>query len=214
MEFKIKFLVICIKIYYGLKSRIKLFYNKFFSKAFTYAYLKYHGVETQYGYVTLVGLPIINRHTNSRILIGNGVTLVSTSKGNLAGVNHPVILATLKENAIIELAGENGISGSSIVAKSRILIGKGTGLGINSSIYDTDFHPVSPLLREQDWSIGDKTAEVIIGENVWLAANSIVLKGVKIGKGSVVGANSLVNKSIPENCLYAGNPASFVKKIE
>jgi len=213
MDIKINFLIFCIKIYFSIKSRCRSFYCRYFSKAFNYAYLKYHGVETQYGYVTLIGLPIINRHHNSRILIGCGVTLISTSEGNVAGINHPVILATLKESAIIELVGDNGISGGSIVAKSKVYLGKGTGLGINASIYDTDFHPVSPELREKDWCKHEKVGEVIIEENVWLAANVLVLKGVKIGKGSVVGANSLVNKTIPEKCLYAGNPAIFIRNI-
>lgn len=213
MDIKVNFLIVCIKIYFGIGSRCKNFYNSYFSKAFNYAYLKYHGVETQYGYVTLIGLPIIKRHQNSRILIGNGVTLISTSNGNVAGINHPVVLATLKENAIIELVGDNGISGSAIVAKSNIYLGKGAGLGINTSVYDTDFHPVSPELREKNWSNNEKVQKVIIEENVWLAANVMVLKGVTIGKGSVVGAKSLVNKTIPANCLYAGNPAKFIKNI-
>lgn len=53
---------------------------------------------------------------------------------------------------------------------------------------------------------------ILIEEEVWLGVNVIVLKGVKIGKGAVVGAGSLVLRNIPENEIWGGVPASFIKK--
>lgn len=58
-----------------------------------------------------------------------------------------------------------------------------------------------------------KPKKILINDNVWLGRNVMILPGVIIGSNSVVSANSLVNKSIPSNCIVAGNPAKIVKKI-
>ena len=54
--------------------------------------------------------------------------------------------------------------------------------------------------------------DVVIEDDVWLGANVVVLPGVKIGKGSVIGANSLVNKDIAPLSLAVGSPAKIIKK--
>lgn len=55
-------------------------------------------------------------------------------------------------------------------------------------------------------------APVSIGDRVWIGENVCVLKGVNIGNGCIVGANSVVTKSVPEGCIVAGNPAKVIKK--
>ena len=55
--------------------------------------------------------------------------------------------------------------------------------------------------------------EVFIGDNVFIGAHSTILKGVKIGKNSIIGACSVVTKSVPDNEIWAGNPAKFVRFI-
>ncbi|MBA2585639.1 MAG: maltose acetyltransferase, partial [Chthoniobacterales bacterium] len=53
----------------------------------------------------------------------------------------------------------------------------------------------------------------IIGDNVWIGMNAVILKGVAIGENSVVAAGAVVTKSVPENCVVAGNPAKIVKRF-
>ncbi len=53
-----------------------------------------------------------------------------------------------------------------------------------------------------------------IGDNVYIAANSTVIGGIHIGNNVIIGAGSVVTKDIPDNCVYAGNPAKFIKHID
>ncbi len=91
-----------------------------------------------------------------------------------------------------------------------VYIGRHTLIGINVEIYDSDFHELSPAKRKLGSA---KTAKVNIEENVWLGSNVKVLKGVTIGRNSIIANGSIVTKSIPENVLAAGTPAE-IKKYE
>ena len=52
---------------------------------------------------------------------------------------------------------------------------------------------------------------VLIEDDVWVGANSVITRGVTIGKHSVVAGGSLVNKDVPPYCIVAGNPARVIK---
>jgi len=54
---------------------------------------------------------------------------------------------------------------------------------------------------------------VVVKDNAFIGARSIILKGVTIGNNSIVGAGSVVTKSIPDNEIWAGNPARFIRSI-
>jgi len=71
----------------------------------------------------------------------------------------------------------------------------------NDSIPDT--HPID---REY------KTAPVRIEDNVWIGESVSILPGVTVGENSIIGANSVVTKNIPANCIAVGNPARVIKK--
>lgn len=179
-----------------------------------YEFLKAHGVETEYGYVTLLGEPIIYKAPNSTIKIGKGVLLISDSQYNSAGVNHPCIIATEKEGAEIILEDGTGFSGVSIVAKNRIHIGRRSGCGVNCNIWDNDFHSLDAAKRASEQNTDyTKEAPIEIGDDVWIGANVTILKGISIGDNCVIGTMSLINKDIPSNSMAVGIPAKIVKNI-
>lgn len=180
-----------------------------------YEYLRARGVETEFGYVTLLGKPIIKKAPNSTIKIGKDVLLISDSQYNSAGVNHPVILATEKEGAEIILGDGTGFSGASIVAFQSIKIGNRSGGGVNCNIWDSDFHCVDSTKRGIDAKPQDAPSKPIeIGDDVWMGANVTVLKGVKIGDRAIIGAMSLVNKDVEADVIVAGVPARMIKKLK
>jgi acetyltransferase-like isoleucine patch superfamily enzyme len=207
-------LLFCFKVYFRCKRIILCnSLSNCMRKAFHYSYLRYFGVETQIGYVRLIGLPIIKRAAETRIILGKGVTLVSKSEGNAAGINHPVILATLAEGAVIQIEDGCGLSGSSICAVRGVRIGRNSGLGANACVYDTDFHVAEFSLDKESSIVDAKSAPVAVGENVWIGANSMVLKGVRIGDNAVIGAGAVVRNDVGGSSVVIGNPAKEVKRV-
>ena len=91
-------------------------------------------------------------------------------------------------------------------AGQSIIIGNNVRCGANSYITDTDGH-------SDDYRAG-KDRPVVIEDNVWLGMNVVVLKGVHIGKNSLIGANSVVTKDIPANVIAVGNPCKVIKQLE
>lgn len=94
-----------------------------------------------------------------------------------------------------------------------VTIGNNVKIGACVLITDTDAHPLDYLARRTS-NEGTKSAPIIIEDDVWVEAHSIILKGVTIGARSIIGAGSVVTKSIPADCVAAGNPCKVIKKLE
>ncbi|EMK3322732.1 hypothetical protein V8035_001078 [Vibrio vulnificus] len=187
----------------------------FLKNIITYFFLKYHKVDFNYGKVSLIGFPIIKKHPGSKIIIEDNVTIVSKTKGNIAGVNNKSLIATVTHGAKIELKYNSGLSGAKIVSASCITLGRNSGLGANSVVYDTDFHPVDAEKRRTQTSLNEADSKpVLIGDDVLIGAGSTILKGTIIGDKCVLGAASVVaNKRLLKSTVYAGNPVKLIKKI-
>ena len=160
-----------------------------------------------------IGAPLVQRHAGSDILLGDDVTLISKSLATALGVNHPVVLRTLARGACIELCEGVGMSGGTICAARLVPVGAETRIGANVTIADTDFHSLHPALRSGHTHESIGVAEVRIGRRVLIGTNCIVLKGVSIGDNSVIGAGSVVTRSIPANSIAAGNPCRVLRQL-
>jgi acetyltransferase-like isoleucine patch superfamily enzyme len=158
------------------------------------------------------GVPIIQKHRNSLMSFGAGLQLRSSVRSNPLGPNRPVILATWKENAVLEVGQNFAMTGGTLCAFNRITIGDDVALGANTTIVDTDFHPLDPEYRLSN-PTDAKTARVLIGDNVFIGMNCLILKGATIGCGSVVGAGSVVTHNVPPRVIVGGNPARILKEL-
>lgn len=147
-----------------------------------------------------------------KLTIGNNLSVNSGKKHNVIGRQQQTIFWVEGELAI----GNNvGLSSTAIICNHRITIGDNVLIGGNCVIYDTDFHNTDSTVRNN--KINDKKlaayGEVSIKNNVFIGAHTTILKGVTIGENAIVGACSVVTKNIPENEIWAGNPAHFIKKL-
>jgi acetyltransferase-like isoleucine patch superfamily enzyme len=82
----------------------------------------------------------------------------------------------------------------------------------NCELVDNDFHNLPPGQRH-DPPVPETRAPITIGENVWIGSHALVLKGVRIGDDSVVGAGTVVRTAVPPRVVVIGNPQQTVKKF-
>lgn len=158
------------------------------------------------------GLPIIKAAgKGSSIRIGQRFVAVSSMDNNSWGIAHKVSIRTVAPEARIFIGDNVGVSGCAITCHESITIGSNVLIGSGVLIADHDSHPV----EFQDRLSGEpcRTSPVVIEDNVFIGARCIILKGVHIGRGSVVGAGSVVRGDVPELSVVAGNPAVVVKRL-
>lgn len=90
-----------------------------------------------------------------------------------------------------------------------ITMGESVAIADGVTIRDTDNHTVF----YDNGTVSDgKPKPIVIEDRVWIGLNATILKGVRIGEGSIIGAGSVVNRDIPANCLAAGVPARVVRR--
>ncbi|WP_397445423.1 acyltransferase [Polaribacter sp. R77954] len=200
-----------ISLIYKAFRKIK---GRLFNPIYTpVAKLMFYLNNVKYGKSLKVGGLLKVRVTRrGRVSIGDYLQINSGSNFNLIGRQQKTILWVEGELSI----GNNvGMSATALICNHKISIGNDVKLGGGVCIYDTDFHHLDPEIRKNpmlDKKLAQK-APVVLKDNVFIGAHSTILKGVTIGKNAVVGACSLVSKSIPENQIWAGNPAKFIKEI-
>lgn len=175
------------------------------------------------------------RKFKSEALFGDGTIFDSSSNclngsGNRDAItigSNCLIRGILKVvgNGRIHIGNNTYIGGASVIgAVERIDIGNDVIISTDVHIYDNNNHPTNPKKRmvmsecsdyfgvKWQWTESDH-ASITIMDNVWIGERSTILKGVTIGKGAVVGCNSVVTHNVPEYSIVAGNPAKVVKTL-
>lgn len=118
-------------------------------------------------------------------------------------------------NGSINIGKSCGISNVSICSMEKVTIEDHVMLGAGVKIYDTDFHSLDYKIRRNiDTDNDRRSREVLIESDAFVGAGTTILKGVTIGKRSVVGAGSVVREDVPDDEIWAGNPAVFIKKCK
>jgi acetyltransferase-like isoleucine patch superfamily enzyme len=143
------------------------------------------------------------------VTIESGVFIYVSGDGILKIGDHSFIgsSAYLHSSNAKLIIGENCFigRGTTIVAQESILIGADGLIGEYVTIRDQN-HIIADKQRPYNQQ-GNSHRPIAIHNNVWLGAKSTILQGVTIETGAVVGANSVVNRSVPAGAIVAGTPA-------
>ena len=135
----------------------------------------------------------------------------------------------------VRLSGKSSIGfGNRVHARPELLIGDNTFVGHNCAfsvaesitigshcllaygvrVSDFDGHPIDSWERRSGASItASSVRRVVIGDDVWIGTHAQVLKGVRIGARSIIGAGAIVTKDIPPDVIAAGNPARVIRSF-
>lgn len=160
-----------------------------------------------YGWVHL------SMENGSELQCGSNLTIRSSWKSNPAGGARTCTQIRLEPGSKLIIGNNVGISNASIFCSTSITIEDNVLIGVNCSITDSDHHSVMYEDRIINGNKNIRSAPVVIKEGAWIGGHCIILKGVTIGCRSVIGAGSVVTKSVPDNEVWAGNPARFIRKI-
>lgn len=191
----------------------KLYYNTIKPINYILTIIIFKGYGVKYDSFKTTGTPYIMCSRNSKgIYIGPKFSMHNILNGNPIGINNKCIFVVY-ENAKISIGSNVGISQSTLVAHANIIIGNNVKIGGGTCIYTSDFHSLNADIRRTDNDKENKmVSPVQIGDDVFIGAKCMILKGVKIGNRSIIGAGSVVTKNIPDDEIWAGNPARFIRK--
>lgn len=149
---------------------------------------------------------------NGKITIGNDFLLQSGKGYNPLSRNIKAALVT-DSNANITIGNHVHCSSVCIWARKSIIIGDNVKIGGDTIIIDSNAHSINYQDRRNDILDAANAIhnEVVIGNDVLIGTRCIILKGVHIGDRSIIGAGSVITKSIPADCIAAGNPCKVIK---
>lgn len=179
------------------------------NKLYNWFILKYKKVSYT-AYPKISGRIFISGYGN--ILIGKHVSINSSLFSNPIGGDTRTLISVDK-GATLEIGDYTGFSNIAISCKEKVTIGKYVKIGGSVKIYDNDFHSLSFNMRKnRDTDLPIKKP-VELKDGCFIGAHSIILKGVTVGEKSIVGAGSVVAKSIPDGEIWGGNPAKLIRKL-
>lgn len=164
--------------------------------------------------VLFKSIPIIQIHPDAKLSIGDGTLINSDNYGYHVNMFTGCKLMADKKGALIQIGKKTRIHGTAIHAYKKIVIGNNCLVAANCQIIDCNGHNMSFEDVDNRINTFGNAKEVIIEDSVWLGTGVIVLPGVRIGRGSVISANSVVNCDIPPMSIAGGNPIRIISSNE
>lgn len=147
--------------------------------------------------VVAIGVPSIHVNPGCKIVVGDRVTLNSVNIGYHLNMHSPVKLMVDGQNAVIEIGSDSRLNGVCVHARERISIGRRCLIAANTQIMDCSGHDLAEDHPEGRICTKGKPAPVIIEDDVWIGASTHILPGVRIGRGTVIAAGSVVQATCP-----------------
>ena len=173
----------------------------------------FNGNTVSYSSFNTNGIPYVMVARGGKFSIGKNFAMNNGIKGNPIGCYERCTFF-VDRGAVLTIGDNVGMSQAALICHKSITIGNYVKIGGGVCIYDTDFHSLDPVIRRSSEDLKNRAEKpVVIGNDVFIGARSIILKGVTIGENSVIGAGSVVTKSVPANQIWAGNPAKFIRSI-
>ena len=157
------------------------------------------GARLNFGFFT----HIFSKRRNSKLILEEDASFVLTGKAMIQSG----AMIFVGRGKTLKIGRSTFTSNIKILAHDDITIGDNCIFGFVCQIFSGDGHPIY-----QEESIINKDVPVVIEDNVWVGSRALILKGVRVGKGSIVAAGAVVTKNVPPNCIVAGNPAKVVKE--
>lgn len=146
----------------------------------------------------------------SGLEVGSKVGICGLGKvmaGKNLHLNKNVALSTFTTQSEIKIGNGVLINDSTFIgAHGKLTIGDNTMIAAEVVILDTDWHGIDGQPPQE--------RPVTIGNHVWIGLRAMILEGVTIGDNSIVGAGSVVTKSVAPNTIVAGNPARFIRETK
>jgi acetyltransferase-like isoleucine patch superfamily enzyme len=202
---KITFVII-----YKVIRRILLTFYSFYCYCLTWIKLQGNGVE--FSSLSSNGVPMIDVEMGGVLHFGKNFRMNNGKYYNKIGRQQASMFIVTKNGSVT--FGDNvGVSSSAFFCTLKIEIGNNVKIGGNCVFYDTDFHSLNFLDRRDDKTdkLNNKSAPLIIKDDVFIGSHCTVLKGITIGERSIIGAGSVVCKSIPPDEIWGGDPIVFIK---
>jgi acetyltransferase-like isoleucine patch superfamily enzyme len=159
------------------------------------------------------GYPQLKIAQNSNVILGDDFVCVSGAFRTVSTEMCSKICVS--KDAELCIGCHTGMSNTAIHCHKLVTIGDHCDIGAGTFITDTDFHSLEWQFRQEGKGVANRAIKPVkIGNNVFIGARTIILKGVTIGDKVIVGAGSVVSSDIPAGEIWAGNPARFIKKVQ
>jgi maltose O-acetyltransferase len=144
-----------------------------------------------------------------RVVLGDGVHLGYEGAPRLG--DGEIRLQARAPGVVIAIGAGTAFSNNvQVIAEAGVTIGARCLIGDAVQILDSDFHALGAADRHVR---PGAAAPVVLEDNVFIGSRAILLKGVTIGRNSVIGAGSVVVRSIPPGVIAAGNPAKVLRPL-
>lgn len=161
----------------------------------------------------VVGKPSVRVVTGARIAVGECVVLNSSRLAYHAGMYSPVTLIADKPGAIISIGRDSRLNGAVIHSQASVKIGSRVLMAAQATVLDSNGHVVQPIHRRLVQR--DEPRPVVIEDDVWIGLGAVILPGSHIGRGSVIGANSVVSGKVPAfSMVRVGITVSALRELQ